>query len=282
MQHYFGAHIDTFEDLIKPTEIVKNVGGNLVQIFMTLPGAQKVTKYNTDELLKYKKYLKDNEMKVVIHSSYIHNLARDWDHYSWWIKNLEIEIKYAHLIGAIGIVIHFGKKLELSTEEAYNNMFSSLLYIHNQTLEYKDVSIILETSTGQGTEVCFKIEDLAYFFNKFIKSDNKVIKDRFRICIDTCHIFSAGYDIKTKNGVETYLQQFENLIGLRYVKLIHLNDCKVDVGEHRDRHQNIGDGFIGITGLKHFFKYFKKLGVGIVLETPSDGYLKEIPKLLKF
>jgi len=281
MQHYFGTHIDTNDDLIGPTKSVKDVGGNFVQIFLTVPGTQHVTKYKNDTLLNYKKYLEKNNMKVVVHSSYIHNLAKDWDHYSWWIKNLELEIMYAHLIGAVGIVIHFGKKIELSTEEAYNNMYSSLLYIHSKTLEYKDVTIILETSTGQGTEICFTIEDLAYFFKKFSKNENKEIKDRFRLCIDTCHIFSAGYDIRTKSDVEKYLQQFENLIGLRYVKLIHLNDCKVNMGEHVDRHQNIGKGFIGMTGLKHFFKYFKKLGVGIILETPGDEYLKEIPKLLK-
>jgi endonuclease IV len=107
-------------------------------------------------------------MKVVVHSAYIHNVARNWDEYSWWIINLQSEIKYAHEIGAIGLVLHVGKQLDLSIEEAYNNMYSSLVYIHNKTRDYKDVIIMLETPTGQGSQLCYRIEDFAYFYKKFI------------------------------------------------------------------------------------------------------------------
>jgi len=279
-KHYFGAHFESYE-LVDSAEKIKNAGGNLIQIFLTLPGNQKTQERTDKELLDFKNYLVKNNMKVVVHSSYTHNMARDWDTYSWWIKNLELEIKYSHKINAIGLVLHFGKKLELSLEEAYNNMYTSLLYIHNKTLEYKDVQILLETSTGQGTETCFRLEDLAYFYKKFSKNVNKDIKDRFKLCIDTCHIFSAGYDIRTKKDVKRYLETFDEMVGLRYVKLIHLNDCKVSIGAQKDRHENIGNGYIGFEGLKYFYLYFKKkLNIPIVLETPNFGYRQEI-KLLK-
>lgn len=278
--HYFGAHIDSYDDIVGASDRIRKAGGNFIQLFMTIPGEQLTREKSVNELLKMKAYLDKNNMRAVIHSAYIHNLARSWDSYSWWMKNIELEIKYAYYIGAIGIVIHFGKKLELTKEEAYNNMYTSLIYIHNKTLEYKNVKIILETPTGQGTELCYDLNDLSYFFNKFKNNVNKEIKDRFGLCIDTCHIFSAGYDIRTKEDVKNYLQQFEDKIGLRYVKLIHLNDCKVNIGEKKDRHQNIGSGYIGMTGLKHVYKYFKKLNVPIVLETPNHGYKDEI-NLLK-
>lgn len=279
-EHYFGAHFESY-DLIDSAEKIKNAGGNLIQIFLTLPGNQQTSERTDKELSNFKNYLINNNMKVVVHSAYIHNMARDWDTYSWWIKNLELEIKYCHLIGAIGLVLHLGKSLELSLEETYNNMYTSLLYLHNKTIEYKDIPILLETSTGQGTETCFRLEDLAYFYKKFSKNVNKEIKNRFKLCIDTCHIFSAGYDIRTKSDVKRYLETFDEMIGLRYVKLIHLNDCKVSIGAQKDRHENIGKGFIGLKGLTYFYLYFKnKLNIPIVLETPNFGYRYEI-KLLK-
>lgn len=207
-------------------------------------------------------------------------MAREWDNHSWWIKNIQLEMKYADMLGAFGLVLHFGKKLDLSTQEGYNNMYTSIVHIHTQTYKYKHIKIILETSTGQGSEMCYKLEDLAYFYSKFSKSPNKEIRDRVKLCIDTCHIFSAGYDIRTKDNVKLYLETFEEMIGLRHVHLIHLNDCKVELGDQKDRHENIGNGKVGFIGLKQFFKYFRKLNVPIVLETPGFGYMKEINMLM--
>ena len=278
MEHYFGAHFES-DNLIESAKTIKKASGNLIQLFLTLPDRQLTSSRSDEELDNFKKYLIENNMKAVVHSAYIHNMARNWDTYSWWLKNLEIEIEYAHKIGAIGLVLHFGKQLELSIEEAYNNMYSSLIYIHNKTKQYSDVIILLETSTGQGSETCYKIEDLAHFYKKFSKNENKEIRDRFKLCIDTCHIFSAGYNLKTKKDIKSYLETFEELIGLRHVQLIHLNDCKVELGSQKDRHQNIGKGYIGEEGLTAFYQYFKKLGVPIVLETPGDGYKHEIKEL---
>ncbi len=159
-------------------------------------------------------------------------------------------------------------------------MYSSLVYLHNKTKEFKDVKILLETSTGQGTEMCYKLEDLAHFYRKFSSNDNKELKSRIKLCIDTCHIFSAGYNIRDTNGVRNYLEAFDELIGIKYVRLIHLNDSRVDLGDKKDRHANIGKGYIGYTGLKLMFEYFKKLDVPIILETPGCVFVKEI-KLLK-
>jgi deoxyribonuclease-4 len=273
--HYLGAHYES-RDLIKSAEKIKKAGGNLIQIFLTMPDSQLTEIRKKGDLDNFKQYLLENSMKVVVHSSYAHNLARNWDSYSWWLKNLELEIKYAHEMEAYGLVLHFGKRLELTIEEAFNNMYTSLIYIHNKTKQYKDIVIMLESSTGQGSEICNKLEDLARFYKKFSKNENKEIKDRFKLCIDSCHIFSAGYDIRTKEDIKRYLEAFEELVGIRYIRLIHLNDCKVNLGEQKDRHENIGKGFIGLTGLVLFYKYFRNLGIPIVLETPNSGYLTEI------
>ena len=159
-------------------------------------------------------------------------------------------------------------------------MFTSIIHLVNKTREYSSVKIFLETTAGQGTEMCYKLDDLAYFYNKFLRCD-KFIKDRVKLCLDTCHIFAAGYDIKTKSSIKKYLKKFNKLIGIKHINLIHLNDSKCDIGCRVDRHENIGNGYIGLSGLKMIFKYFKKLNIPIILETPNNGYQTEIKLLLK-
>lgn len=275
---YFGTHINSYKNLIDAVEKIKSVGGNLIQIFLSKP--DKSLDMEKDQMLKFKQYLKKNNIMIIIHSSYTHNIASDWDKHSWWIKNLELELFYAHKLGASALVLHLGKYLELSQEEAFNNMYTCLVYIHNRTKEYKNIKILLETSSGQGTEMCYRLEELSRFFKKFSKNDNKELKDRIKLCVDTCHIFAAGYNLKTETDVKLYLEAFNELIGINNIYLIHLNDSVVDVGCRRDRHENIGKGFIGLDGLTYFFNYFKRLKVPIVLETPSAGYIYEIPLLL--
>jgi len=210
---YFGTSIKINNNIIDKIKNIKAVGGNFIQIFIIKPGIKNILEYDK-KLDDLKDYLIKNNMKVVVHSSYLHNLARNWDKHSWWLNNLELEIKYAHNIGAIGIVVHFGKKLDLSINEAYNNMYTALIYIHNKTKEYKDIKIFLETSTGQSSEICYKLEDLAYFYKKISRNENKDIKNRIKLCIDTCHVFAAGYSLKTKKEVKLFCLAFHtNEIG---------------------------------------------------------------------
>lgn len=282
MTFYFGAHVSIANGMVNAAEEIYMAGGNLLQIFLTSPRQRKVSKKSEPERMAFVKYTRDHDIKVVVHSSYLVNIAKNWDEHSWWLKNLELEIEYADKIGAFGLVIHFGKQLELTNIEAYNNMYTSIIHILNKTSKHKNVQLLLETTSGQGTEMCYKLEDLAYFYNKFKKLNNKEIINRVRLCVDTCHIFAAGYNIATKDDVKKYLKSFEKLIGLKYISLVHLNDSKCALGCRKDRHQNIGEGQINKLGLIHFYKYFKKLNIPIVLETPNKGYLTEIKMLKKY
>lgn len=283
MTFYFGSHHSTVDGLINAAKEIKEAGGNLLQIFVTAKNRSTTrvrTNEEVNEIDEFKKYLKEHKMKVVVHSSYTHNFCRNWDSHAVQVNNLELEIKYAHEMGAFGVVVHFGKYLELSLQEAYNNMYSSLIYVHNKTKEYHNVKLLLETSAGQGTEICWKIEDLAYFYRKFSKNENKAIKDRFKLCVDSCHIFNSGYNISSKKMIDIYLETFEEMIGIRHIGLIHLNDSKNDVGSRLDRHERIGGGYIGYDGLHYFFNYFRKLKIPIILETPTDEFETEIKLLL--
>ena len=137
---------------------------------------------------------------------------------------------------------------------------------------------MIETPSGQGSEICFKLEEFAYFFSKL--SRNKNIVSRFGVCVDTCHIFAAGYDLTSASSVYAYIEAFEELVGLRYINLIHLNDSKKPVGSNVDRHENIGVGMVGRVGLEVFASYFIKHGIPLVLETPDVGIYDDLRILL--
>lgn len=270
-----GAHIDNnIDNLIDSVTLVKKNGGNCIQLFINIMNKKQ---YKYDE---FKMFLTKNNITCIVHASYTINCSQNWTNHSWWIRQFIEEIRCAEKIGAIGIVIHLGKQLDLSKEEALNNMYSALLYVHTETISC-DTSIFIETSTGQGSEICYQLDDLAHFYRKILSHKNSVIKNRIKLCVDTCHIFSAGYDIRNANTIEQYLDRFNELIGLENIKLIHLNDSKNDIGQKLDRHENLGNGFIGKKALLHFAKIFIKLNVPIILETPSEHIIDDLHTLIK-
>ena len=268
----FGSHIDSnIKNIQDELKMINEYNSNLVQFFVH-------NNLNTKDYEKIKNDLEKYKIKLVIHASYTINIARDWSEHSWWLKQLYLEIELAEYLGAFGIVIHLGKQLKLSTEEGLNNMYTSLLYIYNKTKDF-NIKIFLETSTGQGSEMCYKLEDFAYFFNKFIKINN-ITKDKFRICLDTCHIFQAGYDISNKKNINKYMNDFERLIGIKYIGLVHLNDSKNELGSKLDRHESLGDGYIGLDAIKYISKFFFNINVPIILETQQDKIKEELKLLL--
>lgn len=269
-----GYHVSIlkFEDFENSISRVKNNGANVIQFFLA---DLKLNNRKEKDYKNIRDLLKKENIICYIHSSYTINIAQDWDERNWSVKILEAEFDYAHKIGAKGIVIHLGKKLDLTREQAFNNMFSFIAFILNRT-KYTDIDLLLETSSGQGTEMCYTLEEFSLFFRKL-----KMLKNRrIGICIDSCHIFAAGYDIRNKDIFKMYIDRFEEMIGLKYIRLVHLNDSKKDVGSRLDRHEDIGKGYIGFEPLKRFFKFFTRLKVPIILETPSGNFKKEIKHLL--
>jgi len=276
---YCGAHISTINgDIIKSIKEIEKYGGNMCQIFVTKHLHRNVTKITTEKLKEINKYIKKNKFKLVIHSSYMLNFAKipilhnndNKKKISWWVINLINEMKYASLMGAIGCVIHLGKHLDLTKKMALDNMLQSFTYVINNTPT--NVLLIIETSSGQGTELCFKLENLQKFYNMF----STKLKKRIGFCIDSCHIFAAGYDITTKNNITKYFNKFDKLIGINKISLIHLNDSKKKLNSRVDRHEAIGKGKIGLNGLTHFVKYCFTLNLPIILETPKQNYKIEI------
>lgn len=277
-EFYYGCHMPNNGKIEKSIYGVNELGGNCLQVFVSNPMSGRISdktreyyKNNGDNI---KKCLKDNNTKLFIHASYTFNFAKPKINLLWsecyWVSSYIAELEIAHQIGAVGCVIHVGKRLNLSIQEATNNMYESLSYVIEHIKENNlDSVIILETGAGQGTELFLtendSIDGFANFYNKFTNEQKNYIK----LCVDTCHIFSAGYNIKSTKKCVQFFNEFEKKIGLENLVLIHLNDSMKSCNCRVDRHQNLGQGEIGMNGIGMFILMSYLLNIPLILETPE-------------
>jgi deoxyribonuclease-4 len=181
--------------------------------------------------------------------------------------------------------------MNMQIEEALQNMYenitiviSKVFHVGTSSQKRKILKIILETSSGQGSELLTKIPDIGSFYKRFSSQQRKHI----RFCIDTCHIFAAGYDIRTEEGVKEFLLLWEKHIGLENIILIHLNDSEMPLGSNRDRHAAIGSGYItnkkldgSMDGIKYIVNFANKMNIPMILERGSKNTKAEITKVKK-
>ena len=211
---------------------------------------------NTLEAQKVMKEKNINIDKVICHAPYIVNLANNLDEekYKFSINLLKNEVARCEEMGVKFLVLHPGSSVGIDREIALNNIIRGLNEII--TTDSK-VMILLETMAGKGTELGRNLEELKYIL------DGVLIKDKIGVCLDSCHLNDAGYNM---GNFEAFLEEFDRLIGIQNIKCIHINDSKNEINTHKDRHANIGFGTIG----------FEK-----ILEIVNNEKLKDIPKILE-
>ena len=293
---YFGGHMSITNGIVSAISDINEIGGNMIQIFISSPMMLNsnidMKKFSPKIIEQIKNKCIETDSKIVIHLPYVINLAKPLEFtqvdseqnksvqnksvQNKSVKLIMKQLEISHLIGSIGCVVHVGKYTGQTEAEGLENMYNSLKliidYIRDNNL---NTHIILETSAGQGTELLptknNSLNDLAEFYSRFTSDDKNYIK----ICVDTCHIFAAGYDIRNKEMVKLFFDQFHEAIGLENLALIHLNDSKKTCGSCVDRHENLGMGCIGIEGLRHFIRYAIYYKIPTVLETPSN-YVGEL------
>ena len=215
-------------------------------------------------------------LDIVVHAPYIVNLANpDLEKRNFAIAFLSEEIKRTYAIGSKLIVLHPGCFLKQTLEEG----ISLIAYGINQMIENTketDVIILLETMAGKGTEVGRTFEELKQIID--LVSD----KSRIGVCFDTCHTNDSGYDL---THYEEVMQKFDQILGIDMIKCFHINDSKNPLGSHKDRHANIGEGYLGLELLKKIVHDERFRNIPHILETPYiDGvppYKEEIELLLK-
>ena len=196
---------------------------------------------------------------LIVHAPYIINLANDANT-DFSVSFLKQEIRRCESLGINKLVLHPGSHVGKGVQVGLNNIIEAL----NKTLE-PDMNIIicLETMAGKGSELGTTFEELKYII------DNVKYKDKMGICMDTCHMHDAGYDISAFDDI---LDKFDNIIGMKYLKCMHINDSKNTAGSHKDRHENIGYGTIGFDNLINVIYNPRLENIPKILETPYVSF----------
>ena len=255
-----GSHVgfSANKQLLGSVEEALSYGSNT---FMFYTGAPQNTKRNpikdeyTMEAYKLMKEHNIDLSKVVIHAPYIVNLG-NLENFDFSVSFLRGELERASLLGIKNVVLHPGASVSYERSDSIESIIKGLNLILDNDL---DVTICLETMAGKGTEIGINLNELKIIIDR-VKFKNKI-----GVCLDTCHLNDSGVDL-TK--FDDYINEFDKEIGINYIKVIHVNDSKNEIGSHKDRHENIGLGTIGFDTLIKIiyderFKYIPK-----ILETP--------------
>lgn len=260
MNLIIGAHV-SFKNDKQLLGCVQEALSYKANTFMFYTGAPQNTNRLgiKDELtLEAYKLMKENNIdlnNVIVHAPYIVNLANS-KNFDFSVSFLINEVERCSLLGINKMVLHPGSAVEGNRDIAINNIIKGLNLILDN--DY-NVTICLETMAGKGNEIGKTFEEI----NRIIEGIK--FKDKIGVCLDTCHINDAGYDISNFDKV---LDEFDSIIGLDKLKCIHVNDSKNDVASHKDRHENIGYGYLGFDNLINII-YNKKIeNIPKILETP--------------
>lgn len=264
MDLIIGSHVSykSGKQLLGSVVEALSYGANTFMFYTGAP--QNTSRSAIDENLTQEAFelMKENGIEpgnVIVHAPYIINLANDGSSYDFAIKFLKEEIKRVDKLGMKYLVLHPGSHVGLGIDKGLDNIINGLNFVLS---EDNDVVVCLETMAGKGSELGTSFEQIKKIIDG-VKLNNKLM-----VCLDTCHINDAGYDL---NNFDEVLDEFDNVIGLDKLACIHVNDSKNEKGSHKDRHENIGLGTIGFDNLINVI-YNKRLdGIPKILETPYIG-----------
>ena len=265
-----GAHMSVAGGLEKAFERAKQVDSDAVQIFTSNQRQWKgrVVTPEMAELFQETQSLLDI-WPVVSHNSYLINLASPKE--DLWQKSIaaqEQELERCEALGIPYVVAHPGAHTGSGREAGIERIVDALNTIHTDLPGY-DVVTLLETTAGQGTTIGGEFKDLAEILNQVSQPE------RVGVCLDTCHIFVAGYDIRSESSYEETMSGFDEIVGISALKALHFNDSKGELGSHRDRHEHVGQGEIGADGFRGFMNDERLQGLPALLETDKSDDLHE-------
>ena len=277
---YIGCHASISKGILNAIKYVEDIDGNALQIFLgsnQSTSLNRKTKVSEYDILEINNYVKENNIKLFIHTVYLLNFCNfppDNKRIKYALDNLIFDLNLTEKLGGLGCVLHIGYQKDLEEHLAYHNMVENVKYAIDQTKGLK-VKILLETPAGRGSQICTSLDE----FVKLWKMFPKKYLSRLGTCIDTAHIFSSGRCISSVSEIKKYLSEFDKKVGISYLDLFHINDSKAICNSRKDLHEGIGKGYIykkelggDLEALKEIWKFCKKNKIPMVLETHSGGY----------
>lgn len=264
MPQLLGAHTSISGGVSKAVDLADSLGFTAMQIFTKNNNRLNSKPLEKTEIELFKTKLKNSNIKfVVTHDSYLINLcAKDKTILKKSREAFIDELTRCKQLGIPHLNFHPGAHGGAGAEDGIKIIAESLNIAHEKTKNY-NVSSMLELTAGQGTALGYRFEQIRDII------DLVEAKNRLTVCIDTAHIFAAGYDIKNDRNYKKVIKEFDNIIGLEKLKCMHINDSKKELGSRVDRHEHIGKGFIGLDGFSNIMNDKKLAKVPKILETPK-------------
>ncbi len=257
-----GAHVRTAGGVDKAVDRAEEMGAETIQVFSGAPQAWRRKNYSKEEVASFMARLKETGIgPVFIHGLYLMNFGTDNPELLKKSQEALIaEMNSASLIGARGVIFHLGSHKGAGFEARVGQVIDQCRQVLDSTPD--DAWLILENAAGQGGAIGSKFAELG-------RIAQESGSDRVKICFDTQHTFAAGYDVKTREGLDATMAEFDTEIGLDRLAAVHANDSKIDLGGGRDRHENIGEGFIGRDGFENLLSHAAFADVPFLLEVPG-------------
>lgn len=268
-----GPHISISKGYKKAAEVAIEIGANTFQFFSRNPRGGNAKAFDEKDIAKFQETRKENNFgPLLAHAPYTMNLGGAKDEvYEFARKVIKEDIERMEFLEIEYLCFHPGSHVGGGVDFGIDRIVNAL----NESIKGDEkITILLETMSGKGTEIGFKFEHLKRII------DGVEHSERMGVCLDTCHIFSAGYDIV--NDLDGVLEEFDNIVGLDKLKAIHLNDSMMPFGDKKDRHSVIGEGKIGLDAIINFMTHPSISHLPFFLETPleEEGHKREI-KMIK-
>ena len=261
-----GLHVSIAGSIDKAVDNALILGCTAFQIFTRNPRGWNAKPLSDSDATNFRKKLaasKIDRFATVAHMPYLPNLSSpEDDPFAKSVNSLVEEVKRCSKLGIPYLVAHLGSHKGTGDQKGIEKLVKAFTKAAEDSPS--DVMILLEDTAGQKNSVGSDFEQLASILFQL-----KPAK-RFGVCLDTCHAFAAGYDLRTEKAVKSRLEQFNKFVGTEHLKIIHLNDSKGEIGCNIDRHEHIGLGHIGETGLGYVIKFANSKKIPIILETPID------------
>lgn len=267
-----GCHLSTTKGFENMGKEAISINGNTFQFFTRNPRGGKAKAIVQKDIDALKELMeKNNFAKILAHAPYTLNACSADENTRNFAKEMMMDdlVRMEYLPNNL-YNFHPGSHVKQGVDVGIEYIVQML----NEVIKPEQTTtILLETMAGKGTEVGRSFEEIAEIISKV------ELKDHMGVCLDTCHIYDAGYDIV--NDLDGVLEEFDRVIGLDRLKAIHLNDSKNPYKSHKDRHEKIGEGYLGIEAISRIINHPKLKGIPFFLETPNelDGYAKEIDLL---
>ena len=265
-----GAHMSIAGGMDQAVLRGQKAGCETIQVFVKNANRWKAKPLTEEYITNFQQARQETGIApVVAHNSYLINLASPNE--ELWNKSLEamiVEVDRCTSLEIPYLVMHPGAHSGAGEDVGLNRITTALNEVLKRTSDPK-VMLLLETTSGQGSILGGRFEHLAKIIN------NCFYPKRLGVCLDTCHIFAAGYDLRSPESCADTFSEFEKIIGFSKLKALHMNDSKGDLGSRRDRHEHIGMGFIGPEGFRWIVNNPQLFSLPLILETPKGSDLKE-------